>query len=180
MEKSVEEKIIDSLNDPKNGKKMYENIKVFIDGYPVNKEPIEEMPIPEMTLYYIDDNAFDSIEGLLSYCRKNMLDTTDLNVIEYYREFAGRKDVIRKSNSVYTSFYTAVDEHGYGTYNRNRSFYKGEFVWEYNYGSIKDLYKYFRDKGVEFEDDVYKKISEREQYIIKCFSNRRMINMSSK
>lgn len=61
--------------------------------------------------------------------------------------------------------YTAVDEDGYEILNENRTINCGEFIWEYNHGSIRELYKPFKDKGIIFENDVYGKIDERNKKI---------------
>lgn len=139
------------------------------EGNAVNVDPLPEIPIPEMRLYFVDDNYFDSIDELLMYCRINKKSIKGLNIIDYYRNLAGRSDVIRKSNDKTSMLYSVVDEYGYGLYNNKRSIYRGEFIWEYNYGSIRELYKPFKEKGIVFENDVYGKIDERDQRILKLF-----------
>ena len=71
--------------------------------------------------------------------------------------------------------YTAVDEDGYGIYNNTRSVYRGEFIWEYNYGSIRDLYKPFKERGIDFVNDVYGKIDERVEKRLKYFREKQSI-----
>ena len=58
-------------------------------------------------------------------------------------------------------------EYGYVIYNNKRSIYRGEFVWEYNYGGLNSAYKAFRDRGIVFEDDVYLKSDERNKQLSK-------------
>lgn len=120
----------------------------MIDGESVNINPLSNIPIPDMRLYFVDDNCFKSIDELLMYCRWNKKSTERLNILDYYRNLAGRSDVIRKSNSHSSMLYSAVDENGYGIYNNKRSVYRGEFIWEYNYGSIRELYRPFKEKGI--------------------------------
>ena len=141
-------------------------IKKLCDGEPVNKNPLTEIPNPEMRLYYIDSNYFESIDELLDYCISNNISTEGLKVLDYYREFAGRSDVIRKQDCNTTMFYVAIDKDGYGTYNNERSINCGEFIWEYNYGTIREMYKSFRNKGIVFENDIYAEINKRNQKIL--------------
>lgn len=98
-------------------------------------------------------------------------------VLVHNKTLAGRSDVISKSNSEISMLYTAVDEDGYGLYNNKRSIYCGEFIWEYNYGSIRELYKPFKEKGIVFENDVYGKIDESNQHILKYFRENNLFNM---
>ena len=101
----------------------------FCDRAPVNKNPLIEIPNPEMRLYHIDNNYFEFIDELLHYCRINNKSTKDLKILDYYREFAGCSDVIKNQDCNTIMFYTAVDEDGYGMYNNERSIYRGEFTW---------------------------------------------------
>lgn len=166
-----------AIQDEEFMKKASSSIVRMIDGKPVNINPLTEIPNPEMRLYHIDDNYFESIDELLHYCRINNKSTKGLNIIDYYRSLAGHSDVIRKSNNETSMLYTAVDEDGYGIYNNERSIYRGEFTWEYNYGSIQKMYKPFRDKGVVFENDIYAKQDERMQRILKCCREDNLFNM---
>lgn len=142
-------------------------MRKMCDGEPVNVNPLTEMPEPEMRLYFICGNYFQTVDELLHYCRVNDLSTNGFGILEYYRNLAGRSDVIRESNATIESLYTAVDEDGYGIYNHERSVYRGEFIWEYNHGSLREMYSVFRDRGIAFEDDLYTKIDERYQNILK-------------
>lgn len=152
-----------------------------MDGKPANKNSLVEIPVPEMRLYYIDDNYFESIDELLHYCRINNKSTKGLKILDYYREFAGRSDVIRKQDCDTIMLYTAVDEYGYGImYNNERSINRGEFKWEYNHGSIRKMYKPFRDKGVVFENDIYAKQDEEMQHILKYCRENSLFNMGKK
>ena len=166
-----------AIHDETFMKKVSSSIVRMIDGEPVDINPLPELPIPEMRLYFIDDNYFESIDELLMYCRINKKSTKGLNIIDYYKNLAGHSDVIRKSNSETSMLYTAVDEDGYGLYNNKRSIYRGEFIWEYNYGSIRELYKPFKEKGIVFSNDVYGKIDERNQHILKYCRENNLFNM---
>ena len=139
---------------------------------PIYKNPLSEIPEPDMRLYSIGNDYFESIDELLKYCRKNHKTSEGLTVLDYYKNLAGGSDVIRKQNNKTSIMYTAVDEDGYGLYNNKRSIQKGKFIWEYNYGNIRNLYKPFKEKGIDFVIDVYGKIDERNQHILRyCIEN---------
>jgi hypothetical protein len=169
-----------AIQDDEFMEKASSSITRMIDGNPVNINPLSEIPNPEMRLYFIDENYFESIDELLMYCRMNKLSTKGLNIIDYFRSLAGCSDVIRKSNSEISILYTAVDEDGYGLYNDKRSIYRGEFIWEYNHGSIRELYKPFKERGIIFDNDVYGKIDERNQHILKYCRENNLFNMGKK
>lgn len=150
----------------------------FIDGEPKNINPLTEIQKPEMTLYGIYGSYFDTPEELKNHCIIKGIPLDDAHVLEYIRIFAGRNDVIKKTNKDgKTMFYTAVDEDGYGIYNNERSIYRGEFIWEYNYGQIREFYNPFRERGIVFENDIYVKVDERMKLILKHCRNNNLFNM---
>ena len=144
---------------------------------PIYKNPLSEIPEPDMRLYSISNDYFESIDELLKYCRKNHKTSEGLTVLDYYKNLAGRSDVIRVQNNKTSIMYSAVDEDGYGLYNNKRSIYKGKFIWEYNYGSIRNLYKPFKEREIDFVIDVYGKIDEREQNILRYFKEHNLADM---
>ena len=161
-----------AMQESKFMKNIYSQIIEIRDGEPVNKNPLSEIPEPDMRLYSIGNDYFESIDELLEYCRKNHKTSEGLTVLDYYKNLAGGSDVIRKQNNKTSIMYTAVDEDGYGLYNNKRSIQKGKFIWEYNYGNIRNLYKPFKEKGIDFVIDVYGKIDERNQHILRyCIEN---------
>jgi len=95
--------------------------------------------------------------------------------MDYLGTVADKSDVIRLTyESGKSVLYTAVNEDGYIRYNPERSFYKGEFVWEYNHGQISEMYSAFRDRGIVFENDIYAKIDESyKRFIEMCEKSKR-------
>lgn len=157
-----------AMLDKENLKRAGAMFKRIIDGEPKNINPIKEMPIPEMTVYSVHGNYFETEQELEEYCKAKNIDLSHSYIKEYYREFAGRCDVIRNyKKGKIEIFYSACDEDGYGIYNSERSIYCGEFVWEYNYESISEYYNMFRDKGIVFSNGIYAKQSDRYKRIIK-------------
>lgn len=133
---------------------------------------------PEMRLYGVDENYFETIDELLKYCRQNQFSIQCLTVLDYYRNFYDRKDVIRKTNSEISMFYSISNEYGYVWYGDELNMH-GE-NWEFNHGTIKSLYKPFRDHGIVFEDDVYSRASERDQHILKYCRQNNLFNTGKK
>jgi len=168
-----------ALSKAVQNKKLLEHsastLKRMIDGKPVNVNPLTEMPEPEMRLYFIGKNFFQTIDELLQYCRVNRLSTNGLGILEYYRSLANCSDVIKESSSTTLMLYTAVDEDGYGIYNHERSVYRGKFTWEYNHGNIREMYKPFKDRGIIFENDIYAKQDERNQQLLKICREKKSI-----
>ena len=151
--------------------------RFYDDGEPVNKNPLTDIPNSDMRVYCINGNYFESIDELLKYCRDNNKSTKGLMILDYYRNLAGKSDVIKKQDSHTNILYTAVDEYSYGIYSNERSIYRGEFTWEYRYGSIRDLYEPFRDKGVVFENDIYAKLDEQMRLILIHCKEKHLFNM---
>lgn len=160
-------------------------LKRMFDGDPKNVNPLKEMPEPQMRLYGFSgafkSAFFDTEEELIEYVKTHDTSFGDVCVIEFLGNVAGRSDVIRE---IYRGgkkvLYVACDEDGYGIYNHERSVYRGEFIWEYNHGSIREMYSAFRDRGITFENDVYAKIDERKQKIMQMCREKNLFNMGKK
>ena len=133
--------------------------------------------IPEMVLYAIGDKCFDTIDELLYYCRINKLSTEEFYVLAYYRNLFDRSDVIKKVNSKISLLFTVVDKSGYDVYNPEKSVESNKHVWNYNYGNVKKYYKFFREKGIVFENDFYAKHDDQMQELLEYY---REMNSNSK
>ena len=167
-----------SLNNEKDASTV---LTKLIDGNEVNKNLLTEIPNITMRVYGIGNLFFDTEEELESYCDSNGLSKDQMFILDYIREMAGRKDVIKRTDKTGTSvFLTAVDEDGYGSFNATRSTYRGEFVWEFNYGTIDELYVPFRDRGVIFERDIYREIEERNKRLLKRCQERNLFRLGEK
>lgn len=156
-------KLIETLKNKMNEPQW--DMKRYVDGEPKNINPLTEIPEPKMRLYgfygTFKSSFFDTEEELIEYIKTNNTQFGSICVMEYLGHVAGRSDVIRLTyKSGKQVLYTSVNEDGYGIYNEERSIYRGEFVWEYNHGSIREMYSAFRDRGIVFEDDTYAKIDE--------------------
>lgn len=133
---------------------------------------IFEKTIPEMKLYGINENNnekyFNSRAQLRKYCQRHKISMDDMFVLEYIRYFANRSDVIKKTSSNGLSiFYTVSNEYGYEVYNHEKSLKEKNYVWEFNYGEIEEMYNIFRNRGIIFENDVYGRIEENHKLVLK-------------
>ena len=158
----------------KEGNAAGQILKRMFNGEPKNINPLTEIPEPKMRLYgfsgAFNSAFFDTKEELVEWLKTNKPKYGSVCVLEYLGTVAGRSDVIRitcKGNK--PMLYAACDEDGYGIYNEERSFYRGEFVWEYNHGDLSDEYAAFRDRGIVFENDIYQKIDERNKRLMALF-----------
>lgn len=163
--KMFSDELIDAVENKENEDNIGSLLKKFVDGDPKNVNPLTEIPEPQMRLYGFSgafkSAFFDTEEELLEYVKTHNTQFGSICVMEYLGHVAGRSDVIRLTyKSGKSVLYTSVDEDGYGKYNHERSIYRGEFIWEYNHGSIREMYSAFRDRGIVFEDDTYAKIDE--------------------
>lgn len=122
-----------ALQDGKSMDRSILLLKEMTDGISFNKNPLTEIENPEMRLYGIGEVYFNSLEELKNYCQSENISIKNMKVLDYFRNFASRNDVIRKIYATgEITFYKAVDEYGYGIYNHERSIYRGEFVsWRY-------------------------------------------------
>ena len=116
---------------------------------------LKRVPEAEMKLFCVNDQVFDTKEEVLLYCYFNGILVSEISILQYYRQIAGYKDVIKKVESYGdTNFYMAINEDGYGVYNASKSIQCGEFVWDFKYGNIDNLYKPFRERNIVFETDI--------------------------
>lgn len=98
---------------------------------------------------------FDTEEELKKYLSENEAQFGSVCVIEYIGKFKDREDVIRViDKNGNEKFYTAIDSDGYAIYNEKQE------RWDFEYGSIEEMYTAFRDRGFKFTNDIYAKINE--------------------
>lgn len=147
-----------------------------------NKSPLKEIPKSQMTLYGVSSvffsEYFDTSEELEQWIENNNLLYGRRYKIEYLGKVADRSDVIRVTCDDHKpQLYAAVDEDGYAIYNFTRSFASKKNIWEFNYGSIKEMYSAFRDRGISFENDVYGEIEKRNEKILKLCKENNLLKL---
>lgn len=183
--KMFSDELIETLETKEEDNSIGDILKRFCDGEPKNVNPLTEIPEPQMRLYgfsgAFNSAYFDTEKELIEWVKNHDTDFGDVCVIDYLGKVAGRSDVIRKTyKSGKSNLYVACDEDGYGIYNFERSTYKGEFVWEYNHGSLRKIYSAFRDRGISFENDIYDEIDKRHQKILELYREKNLFNMGKK
>ena len=109
----------------------------------------------------IEDIYLNTKEELDTFITNPKNKIIELYKLEYIKNFALKQDVIKKTNfDGKEKYLTAIDRYGYAIYNPERSKKSNKFIWEYQYGSLKDIYEEFRNRGITFENNVYLKLEE--------------------
>lgn len=154
-------------------------LKEIFDGKPQNINPLNEIPEPEMILYVLNGECFETQGDLLDYVSKrgSISESDELYILQYIRSVADKTDVIRKINHNGTSsLITAVDRYGYAMYDYRRSLYRGKFTWIYFHGNIKNMYEPFKDRGIQLENDIYEKIENDDKMIMQMMREKNKVN----
>ena len=112
---------------------------------------------PDVVLYCVSNSCFFTEKDLEMYCKNNNISTKKAYTIEYYKSFAFRSDVLKINGK----YYAAVDEDGYGVFDSDKSIHHGEYLWNFEYGSLRTEYEFLKNIGIILEDDVYGKIDEK-------------------
>ena len=171
-DKRISQIIAELLEDKELLKRTSNSLKRIFDGEPKNINPLKELPKPQIEIYcfegFFNLVYFDTKKELKKYKKNNDTSMGNICTIQYLGNVAGRSDVIKiKYESGKKILCTAIDSDGYAVYNEERSTYKGEFVWEFEYGNLKSKYTALRDRGIVFENDIYVKIEERTKELLK-------------
>jgi len=81
--------------------------------------------------------------------------------IDYLGRMADREDVIRFINSSGEVRYcSVVDTDGYAVYQSEKSILEKKFIWNFEYGDLRNVYEAFQSRGILLENDVYKNLDE--------------------
>lgn len=140
------------------------------------KEDYRSLPTPQMRLYGLLDNPekeiFDTKEEITDYIKAHNPLGLSIYTIDFLGNALGKQDVIRTtSESGRENIYTAY-KNGIAIF--NSKFARWEATtghWEATTRDLKALHKAFRDRGIEFENDVYaepeKEYPEGKRYYVK-------------
>ena len=158
--KDVADSIAKALQNEELMIEVKEGLSRFVDGEPVNKNPIKNDPKIEMRLFKVTNYYYWTLDEAMECCRKSFIPAITIEILDYIREFAGRTDVIRVQRL--TDFcpikiMTVLDYEHYAMYNNERSIYRGKYTWEMSEGNIRNYYNIFRKQGIVFENDIYEK-----------------------
>lgn len=116
---------------------------------------------------------FDTPEDIKSYILRNKISKRNVYIMEFLGNFAGRCDVIRKVYADHSTILAVCDELGYVECNIERSSRESNCVWEYYEGDLRQEYDAFRKKGIQFENDIYKKMDEDCELLRKTYEERK-------
>ena len=162
------EEIRRMINYINTNKDAAQHFKEFLNGKPVNINPLPELPEPIMTLYDYRGVFFESLQEVEQIVEDSDNEKSKIRVISYLGRVADRPDVISEihfGSKGRPTLYTAGANGGCGMYSWDRSTHQGKFVWEgYEWG-VENLYAEFRKRGVTFEKDYS---GEEKKYNEKC------------
>lgn len=146
-----------------------ENVKQELDVIKkrIEEDKKEDALLSQQRLYRVNCNLlvaelFDSEEKLLQYIEGNQSKLENsicvsISILDFVGDFVGRQDVIRVVSSTGEFYFcTTVDDEHYAVYNKKRG-QEGQPIWELEFGSMKDIYTAFRNKGIIFQNDVFAK-----------------------
>lgn len=98
---------------------------------------------------------FDTKNELMEYIKDNGLESSNACFIDYIGSVAGHDDVIKVQNfNGNVKLYTVINEDGFATYNPDRSLRANNYVWEFDFGNITQVYEAFKNRGVEFKGNI--------------------------
>lgn len=145
----------------------------------------EDVLESQMKLYgyrgVFNSEFFDTDEELSEWMKTEKLGFGIKCIIDYVGNVAGRNDVLKITEiGGLTYLVTACDEDGYGIYNEERSNRCNTFIWEYYHGNLSSMYKAFRDRGIVFENDIYKEIEDRNKRILKMAKEKNLFGLGGK
>lgn len=154
----------------KGMKKFEKETDKTTDNITQKNNPLKIIPETKMKIYAFfgtsNSHFFNTEEELEEYKRNEDTSFCIFSTIEYIEEMAGRKDVFKiTTEDGKILYYTIIDGMGYAIYNERKSIEEGRFVWEYEYGDLKEIYKEFKKRGINFENDIY----EQEEQIYSSF-----------
>ena len=133
------------------------------EGKIISENPMKEELRVEKRLFKIDDDYYETLDEVMEAYRNTDAYGGVITVLDYIREFGGRKDVIRVQElcSHYpVSIISAVDQNHYVVYNNEETIIRGDYIWQLNKGYLEFYFSGFRDSGIVFENDVYEDILE--------------------
>ena len=151
------EEIRRMMNYIDTNKEAAQHFEEFLNGEPVNVNPLPELPAPIMTLYSYKGVYFESLQEAAQIVEDSDNEESRIRVISYLGRVAGEPDVIMETflgSTKLPTLYAARVNGGCLTYNWSRSTYKGEFCWNGYSVGVEHLYAEFRRRGVEFEKDL--------------------------
>lgn len=104
----------------------------------------------------IKNEYFDTEDELLKWLRSNNNLEGNSCIVEYLGELFGRSDVIRITYyNAPAKYVVATSEDSYDIFNEQRSYLQNEYIWEYNKGDLRDIYKELKNRGIVFQNNAF-------------------------
>lgn len=138
----------------------------------------KHMPESKMSLYsYTTSDGmkfFETKQELNEYIKYNNSNGY-VTTVDYLGDAYNSIDVIKETYEDGSYRYiTVADNEGYLVLNNKIIKEKQQIMWEYVSGCLRDVYSAFRERGISFTDDTYKKIDERNQKILLKYKIKRL------
>ena len=154
---------------------------IFEDYIPVKCFNIlGEPPNFRKTLYGINEQYFRTIDDLIDYCIKMGFSNEYVNFcsfkVTYLKKYGGYNDVFLKTfcknlenplRNSYSLLMTVISAEEYGVYNYNESIYYNKNIWRIVEGSLRSMCMAFKNKGINYIDDIYFKTDVRNEKVYK-------------
>ena len=128
--------------------------------------------VSKLTIYgYLDlfskkSVFYDTEEELLQYIDNNDTTFGQICKIEYLGNILGKNSVIRRTlKNGNVKLFIIYDEDVYGMYDYRYSLYRKDFMWDFEFGNLKEIYNAFIDRDIVDEEDLYQKIENRNNFI---------------
>jgi hypothetical protein len=175
---------------PSSVQKSYDTMMELLNGPKVDRDPLPEIPPPDMEIFGISVGSlfdpvlafFDTEEEAWEALRSSGVAATRENItrVGYYKELANKQHVISRTpvGTDQTNLYIQRDDgEVIGAYNRRRSIYRGEPVWEGIEGAtLESEFRAFMDRGLEYQDNIFDR-NQRRYDRIKQFTIQHLKNM---
>lgn len=124
----------------------------------VNINPLSELPNPIIRLYGfsgIDKSVyFDTENELIEYASTHNITYGVFCILDYLGDLAGKSNVIRKTyDDGYFKLYSPIDNDSCYSYNYEKSYCCGEYIWNKIEGNLNDEFLAFCRRDLSFDID---------------------------
>lgn len=124
----------------------------------ININPLNELPKPVIRLYGFSgiygSVYFDTEKELIEYAKTHSITYGVFCILDYLGDLAGKSNVIRKTyDDGYFKLYSPIDNDSCYSYNYEKSYCCGEYIWNKIEGNLNDEFLAFKRRGFKFDID---------------------------